>query len=258
MFAKRLSELLQRDKQSIYQVAKATSISDSLLGSYKKGKVKPSTKNLEKIANYFQVTTDYLLGTTNLLIISKGKAMKHVINKKEIQDELKRMLEGVILTPKTDTGTINFELGELEHSWYISSEGIKNVSDSTNISKEQIESYVRFAIDEEDEEIYLTPDDYILISLATGYNAKDDMFLNKLKAEYEALSGRNLIGNTINNANNSVIGTSNHSNTITPSHTESDNEKNLRLLKQLPELLEMKILSKKEYEEKRLEILNRI
>ena len=62
MFATRFAKLLEINKETVYQVAQVTKISESLLGRYKNGKVSPSMKNLQILADYFKVSTDYFLG----------------------------------------------------------------------------------------------------------------------------------------------------------------------------------------------------
>ena len=62
MFAKRISEL--RKQRGITQVrfAEAFGISKGTIGMWETGKREPSTDTLKKIADYFDVTVDYLLG----------------------------------------------------------------------------------------------------------------------------------------------------------------------------------------------------
>lgn len=55
-------ELLQRNGVSTYQVSKATGIAQSVFLSWKNGISKPKADKLKKIADYFGVSTDYLLG----------------------------------------------------------------------------------------------------------------------------------------------------------------------------------------------------
>ena len=55
-------ELLQRNGVSTYQVSKATGIAQSVFSSWKNGISKPKADKLKKIADYFGVSTDYLLG----------------------------------------------------------------------------------------------------------------------------------------------------------------------------------------------------
>lgn len=58
----RFSELLQKTGKSASDVARETGISTGLLSYYKHGTKMPSAANLQKIADYFGVSTDYLLG----------------------------------------------------------------------------------------------------------------------------------------------------------------------------------------------------
>lgn len=56
-------ELLQRNGVSTYQVSKATGIAQSVFSSWKNGVSKPKADKMKKIADYFGVSVDYLLGT---------------------------------------------------------------------------------------------------------------------------------------------------------------------------------------------------
>lgn len=49
-----------------YRVAKETGVSTSTLSSWKTGRYTPKQDKLQKIADYFGVTTEYLLGVPNL------------------------------------------------------------------------------------------------------------------------------------------------------------------------------------------------
>lgn len=54
--------LLQSRKVTAYQVAKATGISQSTLSDWKKGRSVPKMDKIQKIAEYFGVSVDYLMG----------------------------------------------------------------------------------------------------------------------------------------------------------------------------------------------------
>lgn len=54
--------LLQERHVTAYAISKATGISNSMLSHYRHGNSIPSAENLKKIADYFGVSTDYLLG----------------------------------------------------------------------------------------------------------------------------------------------------------------------------------------------------
>lgn len=53
-------QLLQRYEVTPYKVSKATGISQSSLSDWKLGKITPKTSTLQKIADYFGVSLDYL------------------------------------------------------------------------------------------------------------------------------------------------------------------------------------------------------
>ena len=65
MFKENFERLLQTHNVKAYTVAKATGISQGLLSEYKSGKKEPSIPNLQKLADYFDVTVDDLLGNKN-------------------------------------------------------------------------------------------------------------------------------------------------------------------------------------------------
>lgn len=62
-FAQRLSDLMQNGKLTSYRLGKEAGISNRLIDYWKKGDKVPNAANLEKLASYFQVSVDYLLGT---------------------------------------------------------------------------------------------------------------------------------------------------------------------------------------------------
>lgn len=65
IFTERFNQLLQKNEVTPYKVAKETGISQGLMGEYKQGKKIPTVQNLVKIADFFQCSTDYLLGRTD-------------------------------------------------------------------------------------------------------------------------------------------------------------------------------------------------
>ena len=58
----KISELRKSANMSQFQLAKVLDIATSTLGMYETGKREPSLKVMQRIADYFNVTTDYLLG----------------------------------------------------------------------------------------------------------------------------------------------------------------------------------------------------
>jgi transcriptional regulator with XRE-family HTH domain len=60
------SKLLKERGETAYKVSKATGISQSTLSGWKRGISQPKADKLQKIADYFEVTLDYLLGNTDI------------------------------------------------------------------------------------------------------------------------------------------------------------------------------------------------
>lgn len=60
---KEFEQLLQNRGLSSYKVAKDTGVSQTALSNWRSGKSLPTTKTLQKLADYFGVTIDYLTGT---------------------------------------------------------------------------------------------------------------------------------------------------------------------------------------------------
>ena len=61
-FPERLNELMERHGVTAYRISKETDISERLIGYWRKGDKQPTMENIIKLASYFEVTTDYLLG----------------------------------------------------------------------------------------------------------------------------------------------------------------------------------------------------
>ena len=57
-----IMDLIKERKTTAYAVSKATGISSGNFSDWKSGKAKPSQKAIQKIADYFNVSVDYLLG----------------------------------------------------------------------------------------------------------------------------------------------------------------------------------------------------
>lgn len=66
MLAKRLKEL--REEKNLLQkdLAEILKITTSAYGFYEQGKRDPDTAVIQKLADFFDVTTDYLLGRSNV------------------------------------------------------------------------------------------------------------------------------------------------------------------------------------------------
>lgn len=61
-FAEILSKLMQEKEVTAYRIGKDTGISNRLITYWKDGEKMPGAENLKRLADYFCVSTDYLLG----------------------------------------------------------------------------------------------------------------------------------------------------------------------------------------------------
>ena len=81
-FAEILTQLMRERNVTAYRIGKDTGISNRLITYWKDGEKMPGAENLKKLADYFCVSTDYLLG--------KEKKEKPAV---QIDDELLRAIE---------------------------------------------------------------------------------------------------------------------------------------------------------------------
>lgn len=65
MFQKKFREIIQSRNLTPYKIAKDTGISQGLMAEYNRGEKIPTVNNLIKIANYLEVSIDYLLERTD-------------------------------------------------------------------------------------------------------------------------------------------------------------------------------------------------
>ena len=70
----RFEQLLKEHGISTYRVAKDTKITTSLFSQWKSGKNQPKTSTLQKIADYFGVSIEWLLGNTEVRNVPDPKS----------------------------------------------------------------------------------------------------------------------------------------------------------------------------------------
>jgi len=61
-FHERLSELLSRRGIKPYRLSKEIGVSEGLISNWRSGERRPAMNNIIKLARYFEVSADYLLG----------------------------------------------------------------------------------------------------------------------------------------------------------------------------------------------------
>ena len=100
MFATRLNELMENKGIYQFQMSIDTDIPTGSISKYRNGRNEPSATNLNKIAEYLEVSTDYLLGNTenpttdeNLLSVCNftGLSQKALENILEIKASNERL-----------------------------------------------------------------------------------------------------------------------------------------------------------------------
>lgn len=71
----KIQSLLAQNKISVYKLSKEIGLNKTFLTNWTSGKAKPSADALSKIADYFHVSVDYLLGRTDNPVFSSGEKL---------------------------------------------------------------------------------------------------------------------------------------------------------------------------------------
>ena len=95
MFGKRIKELRVEKKLTQSEFAEILSKSPSAIGMYEREKREPDTETLQQIADYFEVTTDYLLGRTNQKYFRANETISFH-SKGKLSDEDMKMVRDLI------------------------------------------------------------------------------------------------------------------------------------------------------------------
>ncbi|MBT2158539.1 helix-turn-helix domain-containing protein [Clostridioides difficile] len=97
MFSKRLRELIKEKGVTLNILGKKLEISTDLLSKYENNIISPKSDDIIKLAHYFDVTTDYLLGTTlvrnHIDTVAAHKANPHEDLPEEAQEQLNDYIE---------------------------------------------------------------------------------------------------------------------------------------------------------------------
>lgn len=85
-FKDRLKELREEFKKDRYELAKFLNVSYSTIAKYESGLRSPDKETLNKLANYFNVSVDYLLGRTDIrnAFIPEEYAKKYKVTKRDL------------------------------------------------------------------------------------------------------------------------------------------------------------------------------
>ena len=95
----RFEHLLQLRGLTAYKVSKDTGITQTSLSNWKSGRSTPNAKNLQKLADYFNVSVGYLMGTEE----AEPNAIDKEKNPIVLDDEALELLEELKTRPEMRT-----------------------------------------------------------------------------------------------------------------------------------------------------------
>lgn len=90
-FAHRLKSLREEKDVKQVELAKVLNLTSATLSQYEKGIREPNLDNVSLLAEYFNVSTDYLLGRTNIRNTTKSAELE-IIEKLNFSDDIKEAL----------------------------------------------------------------------------------------------------------------------------------------------------------------------
>lgn len=93
MFGKRLATLRKQKGLSQYELAKRLGFTRGQISNYEQGTRQPDFDTLEKIANFFECSVDYLLGRSNDPRLSADED-------KEVDKKVKELMEIIESMPE--------------------------------------------------------------------------------------------------------------------------------------------------------------
>ncbi|MBQ8606129.1 MAG: helix-turn-helix transcriptional regulator [Clostridia bacterium] len=88
----RIRELRENAELRQIDVANATGIDQKTLSNYETGKTNPDSYSLIKLADFFGVSIDYIVGRTNIDITSKENIVNKIQSIKKELDDIKKYL----------------------------------------------------------------------------------------------------------------------------------------------------------------------
>lgn len=97
MFANRIKYLRQSKELSQVQLAEKLGVAKQSVSNWENDNIMPSIEMLEKIADYFNVSTDYLLGrdgkhtSDGIMIDVAGLTPRQIEHIKQIVDDLREL-----------------------------------------------------------------------------------------------------------------------------------------------------------------------
>ena len=109
MFSQRLKALRKERGLTQQSLADFLEVRRSTYGEYERGKIMPPYDKIQKLANYFNVSVDYLMGATNFKTVDEKI---DTIAKRDITD-IKQVLDLLIEELKEENTVVKFDGLEL-------------------------------------------------------------------------------------------------------------------------------------------------
>lgn len=104
-------QLLQKHGVTSYKVAKEAGVTQTALSNWKAGRSTPTTKTLQKIADYFGVTVDYLISGKNDSSEESGETELTTRDERDIAKDLDRIMNEI---KKGDDGPLYYNGVEID------------------------------------------------------------------------------------------------------------------------------------------------
>jgi transcriptional regulator with XRE-family HTH domain len=129
MFQKRLQEIRTNHKISQKELAQSLQVSQQTIAKWENGKATPNPNMIAKIANYFNISSDYLLGLSSIPSPKEEETFLKISQNKD----LLLLCRKVQNAPEEKREQITDMLKESVHN-YLTLIGIEDTEDETNQS----------------------------------------------------------------------------------------------------------------------------
>ena len=123
----RIKEVRKKKGLSLQQVADAVGLGNNTISRYETGKREPKLETWNKLAEYFNVPTSYLMGLSDDVNGWKEWAENTGYSVKQIKDEIQRLIETKRLDEKAG---IQYQIGQavksLDSTSYSTTQGVQH------------------------------------------------------------------------------------------------------------------------------------
>lgn len=123
----RIKEVRKKKGLSLQQVADAVGVGNNTISRYETGKREPKLETWNKLAEYFNVPTSYLMGLSDDVNGWKEWAENTGYSVKQIKDEIQRLIKTKRLDSSADIQyQINQAVKSLDSSSYSTTQGVQH------------------------------------------------------------------------------------------------------------------------------------